>query len=47
LHLKTPISGTLNSIDSIQILIKVLHPTPAVCGLPKKASKNYILENEN
>ena len=23
------------------------HPTPAVCGLPAKKAKNFILENEN
>ena len=24
-----------------------MHPTPAVCGLPKEAAKAFILENEN
>jgi len=24
-----------------------LHPTPAVCGLPKNEAKSFILENEN
>jgi isochorismate synthase len=24
-----------------------LHPTPAVCGLPKEDSKKFIIENEN
>jgi len=24
-----------------------LHPTPAVCGLPKDAAKQFILKNEN
>ena len=28
-------------------LIDILHPTPAVCGIPKKISKRFILENEN
>jgi len=46
LHLKTPISGELNSVQGIQALIELLHPTPAVCGLPKNKSKAYILKNE-
>jgi isochorismate synthase len=28
-------------------LILALHPTPAVCGLPKAPAKKFILENEN
>ena len=28
-------------------LIMALHPTPAVCGLPKAPAKKFILENEN
>jgi isochorismate synthase len=27
-------------------VISVLHPTPAVCGLPKQEAKDFILENE-
>ncbi len=46
-HIKTDISGFLNSNSSLQQLIQLLHPTPAVCGLPKEQSKNFILENEN
>jgi isochorismate synthase len=46
-HIKTDISGTLNSSSSLQQLIQLLHPTPAVCGLPKDKSKAFILENEN
>jgi isochorismate synthase len=45
LHLRTKISGTLNS--GLKTIIKTLHPTPAVCGLPKEASKTYILNHEN
>jgi isochorismate synthase len=45
-HIKTDISGTLNSSSSLQQLIQLLHPTPAVCGLPKEHSKQFILENE-
>ena len=27
-------------------LLNTLHPTPAVCGLPKEAAKSFILQNE-
>jgi isochorismate synthase len=46
-HIKTDISGNLNSSSTWQQLIHLLHPTPAVCGLPKDKSKAFILENEN
>lgn len=44
LHLKTKISGKLKTQSSE--LIKALHPTPAVCGMPLEVSKKFILENE-
>lgn len=48
LHLKTSITATLsNNINGLKQLINVLHPTPAICGIPKSASKAFILENEN
>lgn len=46
-HIKTDISGTLNSDSSLQEVLQLLHPTPAVCGLPKTKSKAFILEKEN
>ena len=46
-HIKTDISGILNSGFGLQQVIRLLHPTPAVCGLPKDKSKAFILENEN
>lgn len=46
-HIITDISGTLNSGSSLREVIQLLHPTPAVCGLPKDKSKAFILENEN
>jgi isochorismate synthase len=46
-HIKTDISGTLNSGSSLREVIQLLHPTPAVCGLPKDKSKAFILGNEN
>jgi isochorismate synthase len=46
-HIKTDISGVLNSGSSLQEVVQLLHPTPAVCGFPKDKSKAFILENEH
>ena len=45
LHLRTKISGLLNT--NLKQIVSALHPTPAVCGLPKEVTKQFILENEN
>ena len=48
LHLKTQISGNILSGGSnLKILLNALHPTPAVCGLPRLQTKKFILQNEN
>lgn len=36
-----------NNICDIESLIYGLHPTPAICGLPKKAALEFILNREN
>ena len=46
LHLRTDISGKLKAANSLENLINALHPTPAVCGLPKTVAAAFILENE-
>jgi len=46
LHLRTDIYGDLDSKELLGDLIDSLHPTPAVCGLPKQIATNFILENE-
>ena len=46
-HIKTDISGVLNEDSTLEEVIDTLHPTPAVCGLPKKKAKAFIIENEN
>lgn len=46
-HIKTDISGVLKDNSTLKEVIDTLHPTPAVCGLPKKKAKTFILENEN
>lgn len=44
-HLRNVISGTINS-GGLRDIINALHPTPAVCGLPKAMAKDFILRNE-
>lgn len=46
-HIKTDISATAKNKNAFQKIIKALHPTSAVCGLPKQEAKAFILENEN
>ena len=47
LHICTDISGHLKDPEYLKDLVKALHPTPAVCGLPKEKALNFILENED
>ncbi|WP_406683606.1 chorismate-binding protein [Seonamhaeicola sp. MEBiC1930] len=47
LHLKTMISAQLKSDSNLKEVILAIHPTPAVCGLPKQPAKYFILEQEN
>ena len=47
LHLQTKISGQLKPENGLQSVIDKLHPTPAVCGLPKENAKQFILKNED
>ncbi|MEM5566331.1 chorismate-binding protein [Psychroserpens sp. AS72] len=46
LHLQTKISGILK-LGDLKKVIETLHPTPAICGLPKIETKSFILNNEN
>ncbi len=45
-HIKTTINGVVNNEENIKKIITKLHPTPAVCGMPKEKSLTFILENE-
>lgn len=47
LHLQTEISAMLKE-DEVDLkgIIEALHPTPAICGLPRDKAKQFILENE-
>jgi len=48
LHIKSDIKGRLGEHENgLQKLIYALHPTPAVCGLPKIEAMQFILDNEN
>jgi len=46
LHIKTDIEGSINEDSTLKHILDILHPTPAVCGLPKLKAKTFILENE-
>jgi isochorismate synthase len=46
-HIKTDITGILNEQHRLKEIISILHPTPAVCGYPKEAAKEFILKNES
>ncbi len=45
-HLKTDFHFKLKNADRLGDLLEALHPTPAVCGLPKKEAYQFILDNE-
>lgn len=47
LHLRTKVEGKLSEKSDLKSLVRALHPTPAVCGLPRNLAKDFILENEN
>ncbi len=41
-HLQTEINATLTSNDQLIPLLRQLHPTPAVCGVPTKSATELI-----
>jgi len=48
LHLRTDISGQLKGgVNSLQKLILTMHPTPAVCGIPKNDAMQFIFDKEH
>ncbi len=47
IHICTEIEGELINKNQLEDIINKLHPTPAVCGLPKNIAKNFIIENED
>jgi isochorismate synthase len=46
LHLCTMVTGELDENSTLKTLIRALHPTPAVCGLPRENAKKFILKTE-
>ena len=48
-HLRTDISFRLSpdSPHGIGTIVDALHPTPAVCGLPKREAMSFIIDNES
>ncbi len=48
LHLKTELKGRLPAnIQNIKSVVMALHPTPAVCGMPRERAKQFIMDHEN
>ncbi len=46
-HLKTKIKGTIKEDKFFLDLVSSLHPTPAVCGIPKEKAIDFIQKNES
>lgn len=46
LHLKSEIQGVLKTPEDFVAVLKALHPTPALCGLPKAAARDFINAEE-
>ncbi len=48
LHLKTLINGSFEPGKlNLDALLRALHPTPAVCGLPRTEAEDFIRSQEN
>ena len=45
-HLCTDFRFRLRDEEHVGDLLEALHPTPAVCGIPKQETRRFILENE-
>ncbi len=45
-HLKTTITATMHHSEDWTKVVNELHPTPAVCGIPKKEAQAFIQELE-
>ena len=46
-HLRTDFAFTLTGDTQIGAVLHALHPTPAVCGVPKREAHQFILDNED
>lgn len=45
-HLKSYISAEIPENYALENLLEKMHPTPALCGMPKKDAFDFILQNE-
>lgn len=45
-HLRTDFQFVLKKTSELGKLLDALHPTPAVCGMPKDKAYDFIIENE-
>ena len=45
-HLKSVLTGKLKSTSQLKDIIEKLHPTPAVCGMPKEQSQDFLSTHE-
>lgn len=45
-HLKSDFFFSLPNAEKLGDVLQLLHPTPAVCGLPKEEAYHFIIENE-
>ena len=46
LHLMSEINGLIKHETALKDVVKILHPTPAVCGVPKEKASEFIKLNE-
>lgn len=46
-HLRSDFTFTINNNVRAGDLLEILHPTPAVCGLPKRETFDFIVANES
>ena len=46
-HLRSDIRFSLNGDSNIGDMLNALHPTPAVCGMPKESTRKFIMDNES
>ena len=46
-HLRSDFTFTLPDSQHLGDLLHALHPTPAICGLPKRETFNFIIQNEH
>lgn len=45
MHICTSIQAELKQ-DDVQTLVEALHPTPAVCGMPKSVARDFLIREE-